>query len=101
MFRNVNANLSLIRKGQVIGVEDRSTEQCKKQQEGSQGQQKSTAGYRCEVLYLFCFRKKAISSCEWLNSNCIVVILQRVASFAVKHLDSDIERSRRDKIQIS
>ena len=46
MFKHVNANLRSIRKGLGISAEDKSGKQCKKQQEGAQGQQQSTVGYR-------------------------------------------------------
>ena len=69
------------------------------QQEGSQGQQQLIFGYRLQVLYPFWYRKGDII-CDGIDSDCTVVTLQRVANFRVKHLNSDIERTRRDVISL-
>ena len=95
-MKHFNANLRSIRKGQVKDLE-RKIGPASSARSSSKGL-KDNNNRLVSIVNKFCISictESTISICGWLDSDCTVVTLRRVANFRVKHLKSDIERTRR------
>ena len=93
-MKHVNANLRSICKGQVKDLE-RKIGPASSARSSSKGL-KDNNNRLVSIVNKFCISiciESTISICGWLDSDCTVVTLRRVANFRVKHLKSDIERT--------
>ena len=92
MFKHVTAKCQSLRRGRVIADEDKSI-RAKISSKGHKDNNNRLMG----MVKHFCIvfgTESTISMCGGHETDCTEVTFHRVAKFRVKHLSSDIERTR-------